>query len=206
MPDEDPKDNEAAETADDGFDAVQAAAELSAALADEAPASGGGNYTAILEDEVEALGRVVADKETALQAAQDKAAAASAEIDRVRARLERDAAATIERKRRDVLVSFLDVADDLDRAVGQFVAGEIAPALAQGVHLVRDNLHAVLKRHGVRRRLSLGEPFDPAHHEAMATVPATADVPDGTVADVLSEGYEIDEQDLRPARVVVAKA
>ncbi|MCA9711306.1 MAG: nucleotide exchange factor GrpE [Myxococcales bacterium] len=210
MPDEDPEQTPSPE---DHFDAGQAAAEFAAAMAEEPPVTeggevrGGGNdkYIALLEDEVEHLKAMLAEKEEALTAAQKKGAAAAAEVDRVRARLEASATSTIERKRRAVLASFLDVADALDRAVAELANEEVAPALAQGVHAVRSELHNVLGRHGAKRRPSLGEAFDSAHHEAIATMPATGDTPDGTITAVLSEGYEIGEEMLRAARVVVAK-
>lgn len=199
MVDEKSKDTEG------GFDAAQAAAEFAAAMADEPAASDSDNYTATLEDEIEVLGRELADKSEALQAAQEKAAAASAEVDRVRARIKRDADRAIERGHRTVLVSFLEVADDLDRAVQELSAHGVAPAVAQGVQMVRNKLHAVLTQHRARHRPSLGLPFDPAHHEAVGIVPATDATPAGSVVEVLCEGYELDERTLRPARVVVAK-
>ncbi len=208
MPEDDPQNNDApTET----FDAVKAAAELAAALgdepatvrasADESPT----NYTAILEDEVETLTRLIEEKEQALQAAKENAASARAEVDRARARLERDATITIERKRRDVIVSFLDIADDLDRAASELNGNGVPAALAQGVTMVVSKLETVLIQHGAKRRPSLGEPFDSAHHEAVGTVPATEETPAGQIAVVLREGYELGEQTLRPARVVVAK-
>ena len=210
MPDEDP---EAPPNTNPEFDAVQAAAEFAAAMAEdeaEAPAggaSGVGNdkYTALLEDEVETLRALLAEREEALAAAHAKAAAAVAEVDRVRVRLEGSVTGTIERKRRSVIASFLDVADALDRAVAELTRNQVAPLLAEGIRAVRSELHNVLGRHGARHRPSIGEAFDPAHHEAIATAPATADTPAGTISAVLSEGYEIGEETLRVARVVVAK-
>ncbi len=201
MVDENSKDTE------EGFDAAKAAAEFAAAMADEpAPSDeGSGNYTAILEDEIEDLKRTLAEKDQALEAANDKVAAASAEVDRVRTRIQREADRTIERKHRTVLVSFLEVADDLDRAVKELGRHEVAPAVAQGVELVRQELHTALKKHRAVHRPALGLPFDSAHHEAVGIVPATEAAPAGTVVEVLSEGYELDEQPLRIARVVVAK-
>lgn len=197
--------DESSNDTEGGFDAVQAAAEFAAAMADDPATSDAGNYTAILEDEVEALGRVLADKDEALEAARGKAEAARAEVDGVRVRIKRDADRTIERKHRAVLVSFLEVADDLDRVVQELGTHGVAPAIAQGVQMVRSKLHAVLTQHRAQHRPSLGRPFDPAHHEAVGVVPATDATPAGSVVEVLREGYELDEQTLRPARVVVAK-
>lgn len=213
MPDEDPETSDTPESSEPAFDAVQAAAELAEALAadppatsdGEAPDTGNDKYTAILEDEVEALKAMLAQKEEELEAAQKKADRATAEVDRVRNRIESSAASTIQNKRRSVIASFLDVADALDRAVAELDKGEVAPAIDQGVRTVRSELQNVLRQHGAKHRPSMGQAFDPAHHEAIAIVPATTDAPAGTITAVLSEGYEIENVTLRVARVVVAK-
>ncbi len=209
MPDEtDPPEN-----AEPAFNAVEAAAEFAAAMADnqpvapdgEVPGGGTDRYTAMLEEEVESLKALLSEKDEALTSAQQKVATATAEVSRVRARLEANAAQTIEHKRRSILASFLEVADALDRAAEALASGDVAPEIAQGVAAVRSELKQVLGQHGATRRPSLGEAFDAAHHEAIATAPATAEAPAGTITAVLSEGYEIGDETLRAARVVVAK-
>lgn len=210
MPDDDSKNDESPEPA---FDAAAAAAEFAAAMAEEPPdAEGSGaprekqdNYTAILEDEIETLKGLLAEKEEALAAAQKRADAATAESAQVRARLQRTANESIEQKRRKVLASFLDVADALDRAVAELDKSAVADAVAQGVHAVRSEMHSVLARHGAKHRPAVGQMFDPEHHEAIATAPVAADAPAGTITAVLSEGYVLGEVTLRVARVVVAK-
>ncbi|MCR9160151.1 MAG: nucleotide exchange factor GrpE [Nannocystaceae bacterium] len=218
MADDAPEDPESNPETEGTFDAVKAAEELAAALgrtpgseAPEAPSTPT-NYTAILEDEVEALQRALAEKDRALaektqalEAAEAKALEARAEVARARTRLERDAKAEVERKRRSIIASFLDVADDLDRAAQELAKGDAPEAIAKGVQVVVKELEGVLKQHDVRLRPALGQPFDSAQHEAIGTVPATEDTPEGTVAAVLSQGYEIGEETLRAARVVVAK-
>ena len=48
-----------------------------------------------------------------------------------------------------------------------------------------------------------GEPFDPAHHEAMAQQPVEG-ADSGTVVEVYQPGYRLNGTVIRPARVVVA--
>lgn len=214
MPEDDrePEQTESTAPSPETFDAVEAAAELAAALGRQSEADPDAdtnpnptNYTAILEDEVEALQAALAEKEQALEAAQAKAAEARAEVEKARARLERDAVGTIERKRRDVISSFLDVADDLGRAADELRNNGVDAALAQGVHMVVSKLQTVLRQHGAEHRPALGQAFDSAVHEAIGTVPASDENPDGVVVAVVQEGYVIGEQVLRAARVVVAK-
>ncbi len=74
----------------------------------------------------------------------------------------------------------------------------------EGVELTERELLNVLERHGVTRIEPLGARFDPNCHQAMYEV-QNADVPDGTVVDVMQAGYVIGDRCLRPALVAVAK-
>lgn len=126
-----------------------------------------------------------------------------------------EAQASQERLLRDVL----SLADNLDRALAaapQRPGGlgtsdrRDAGALRQGVELTRDDLLRLLARHGLERFEALGEPFDPAWHEAVHVVPARAlGVEPGTVVEQVQPGYRKrgdahDGQLFRPAQVVVA--
>jgi len=76
-------------------------------------------------------------------------------------------------------------------------------ALAAGVALVYRELRSGLERAGVDGYDPIGEPFDPALHEAIATGQAEGTEP-GIVLETLEQGYRVDEQVIRPARVVVS--
>jgi molecular chaperone GrpE len=77
-------------------------------------------------------------------------------------------------------------------------------AIVEGIRAVREQALAVLNRLGYPRRGDIGQPFNPALHEAVATI-EDPDVPAGTVVEVVRPGYGTDENLLRPAAVVVAK-
>jgi molecular chaperone GrpE len=133
------------------------------------------------------------------------------EFEQVKARLRRDVTREVERGKRAVIVEFLAVVDNLDRAIA---ASEDAPGaqapdvvehLARGVRLVRDQFFATLERLGAVRLPALGERFDAAKHEAIATAPVTDPAQDGTVIAVLKEGFVVGDDLLRPASVVVGR-
>ena len=65
-------------------------------------------------------------------------------------------------------------------------------------------LRSLLDAEGVRAFESVGEPFDPARHEAVATVRDFDGAP-GTVVDEAGRGYLWNGELLRPARVRVAE-
>lgn len=77
--------------------------------------------------------------------------------------------------------------------------------LATGVEKTLAQLSGVFNRFGVREINPLGESFDESRHEAIAVVPAPADVEPDTVVDVAQKGYEISGRIIRAAKVVVGQ-
>lgn len=130
--------------------------------------------------------------------------AAVDEFEQARARLRKEMSKDVERGRRSTLVSFLEVLDNLDRALE--AAGDRDDAFVQGVSLVRQQFLATLAGFGVERVDPLGEPFDPARHEAVTMLDADASRPDGLVCGVIKPGYVIADDVLRPAMVAVARS
>lgn len=96
----------------------------------------------------------------------------------------------------------LPVMDNLDRALAAAAPGD---TLVEGVKLVRASFEQVLARHGVKGFSALGQPFDPARHEALMQVP-TADAAPGTVVVEHARGFTLNERLVRPAMVGVAVA
>ena len=76
--------------------------------------------------------------------------------------------------------------------------------MIKGFALVRDEIVAALARAGIESFSPQGEMFDPNEHEAMAAH-ASEDAESGTVIEVYQQGYRLNGQMLRPARVVVAE-
>jgi len=101
-----------------------------------------------------------------------------------------------------VLLDLIELLDDLDRALE---AGDSSP-LRQGIELVRRRFLAVLASHGVTPIVALGEPFDPAIHDAVSMLPAATREQAGRVIAVVRAGYRMGDAALRPAGVVVAKS
>lgn len=135
----------------------------------------------------------------------DRALRLEAEMDNFRKRLQRLTEERIAADRERLLRDFLAVADDLARALS--ADGVDAEAIRQGVELTHRSLMHLLSREGVAPIEAEGQPFDPAWHEAVGTVPAhqVGKEPD-TVAHVVRAGYRIGDRLLRPARVIVATA
>jgi molecular chaperone GrpE len=140
----------------------------------------------------------------------DKYLRAVAEADNIRKRAERDVADARTYGIAGFARDIIGVSDNLSRALeaidpeARTSAQGTLKALLDGVELTRRELEKALKKQGVRPIDPKGEKFDPHFHQAMYEVP-DADVPPGTVVQVMQTGYAIGERVLRPALVAVAK-
>ena len=103
-----------------------------------------------------------------------------------------------------ILGRFLNVIDDLSRAV-ENVPDDVNEDWGQGFSLVLRNLENALEMEGVTKVDSLGAHFDPHLHDALM-FEETEEKEEGLVTSVIQEGYKINDRILRPARVVVSKA
>jgi molecular chaperone GrpE len=155
---------------------------------------------------VESLEQQIAEKDKQIQEYLTKYRQAASEFEEARLRLRREISKDVERSRRDVLSEFLDVLDNLDRAVDSAKTGASPDALLQGIEMVRRLFHAKLESFGVRKIEVENQPFDPALHEAISSVPANSPDQDGLVVGTVRSGYLIGDEVLRPAAVAVAKS
>lgn len=111
-----------------------------------------------------------------------------------------------QRGRATIARNLLPAIDNLQRALaaaGVDASGEHADEMTKGFVLVYGELRSALERSGVNAFDPEGERFDPTLHEAVSTAPAEG-VDPGIVLETLEYGYRIDEQVIRPARVVVS--
>ena len=127
---------------------------------------------------------------------------ASSEFDDARARLRKEVSKDVERGRRSMLISFLEVLDNLDRALE--AAGDRPDPVIQGVSIVRQQFITTLEAMGVKRVDPLGHTFDPALHEAVSSMSAPPGTAPNTVVGVVRPGYLINDEVLRPAAVAVS--
>ncbi len=163
------------------------------------PAGGSGNPA----DPANAAQPISAEVVTPeLEAAQQEAAERTADLQRVtaeyanyRKRIDRDREQVTLMAKATVLTEMLTVLDDIDRADAH---GDLTGAFKS----VADKLSGVLTRLGLEQVGAQGDPFDPAHHEAVQFA-TSLDVAEPTVTSVLRHGYSISGRLVRPAVVVV---
>jgi molecular chaperone GrpE len=97
----------------------------------------------------------------------------------------------------------LPVLDNLQRTLDAAQQQKDKTSLVEGVSLLRSQLLDILGHFGIVPIDAAGRVFDPNLHEAVLQKPR-ADVPPGTVIQVLESGYRLHERILRPAKVVVS--
>ena len=126
-----------------------------------------------------------------------------AEIQNVRKRMMAEKAEAIQYGGMGMARRMLTVLGDVDRAMTGIEDDDQSP-VAQGLRLMRNKMWHELQADGVASVEAKGAAFDPSKMEAIATIPASDEHPNGTVVDVLEQGYTYKSKILVVARVVVA--
>ena len=133
----------------------------------------------------------------------EKFVRAAAELENFRKRAARD----VENARRYGLErlaqALLPVRDSLEAGLASAEQADVE-ALLDGKKATLRLLDSALEQSGIEELDPLGEPFDPAKHEAMTLAPSETAEPN-TVLTVVQKGYAIHDRLLRPARVIVAR-
>jgi molecular chaperone GrpE len=140
----------------------------------------------------------------------DRLARTLAEMENLRKRTAREVADSRQYAVTSFARDMLNVADNLKRAIAAVPAelrsgdNKAVTAFIEGVEVTERGLEQTLTKFGVKPIDAKGEKFNPEFHQAVYEV-ETADVPPGSVADVMQVGYVIGDRVLRPAMVGVAK-
>jgi molecular chaperone GrpE len=129
---------------------------------------------------------------------------AVADLDNVRKRAQKDIEAANRYGLEKFAAELLPVRDSLELAVQNAEKADIR-SLKQGQDATLQLLAKALEKIGIVTINPVGEPFDPARHEAVLAQPSNTAEPN-SVLQVVQPGYELNGRLLRPARVIVAKA
>ncbi len=127
-----------------------------------------------------------------------------AEFANYKRRMEREQSEAYQRAVGSITKRYLDVADDLDRALQNRPQDAEGAAWANGVELIYRKLLTALENEGVKVMDVEGADFDPNFHEAVTSEDSDQHE-SGQVIGVIQKGYLIGERVLRPALVRVAR-
>ena len=125
------------------------------------------------------------------------------ETEASRERLSRQLERKFEHRHDSLLLKFIDILDDFDRALES--AQTAGDTLIEGLILVRTQLLSMLQDEGLERIPVLGLPFDPHVSEAVGALPV--DDPDHhhVVMKEMLRGYRLNGRIARPSQVMIGE-
>jgi molecular chaperone GrpE len=174
------------------------------------PSHSGAEPTAVLPEtaaqlvEMERLTQALAQAEERAKNHWEQYLRAVADVENVRKRAQKDVEAAHRYGIDKLAAELLPVRDSLELAVENADKAD-AQQLTAGSQATLKLLAKAFEKLNITELNPLGEPFDPAKHEAMLAQPSTTAEPN-SVLQVVQRGYELNGRLLRPARVIVAKA
>ena len=142
--------------------------------------------------------------EAEVQEQKDKYLRLFAEFDNYKRRTAKERLELMQTAGKEMAISLLDVADDMDRAEKQIANDDDVTHVREGVQLVFNKLRSLLQQKGIVAMISLDSDFDVEKHEAVTEIPS-GEEKTGKVVDELQKGYYMNDKLIRFAKVVVGK-
>lgn len=105
-----------------------------------------------------------------------------------------------------VLLDFVEVTDNFDRALKSARTAEDMDSIVSGIEQLSKQFFTILEKYGLERiKCEKAGEFDPHKHEAVQHI-ETSEVPDNSIVEVYKHGYALNEKVVRPALVSVARS
>jgi molecular chaperone GrpE len=127
------------------------------------------------------------------------------EISRTKSRLESDFDRNLELEKQKIILPFLEVMDNLQRALNSAAQSGTFEHLIEGVQMTANLFRSKLQALGVEAIPALNQPFDPNLAQAVGTIKVADASGDGVVIEEMQSGYRMNGQLLRPAQVRVGR-
>lgn len=104
-----------------------------------------------------------------------------------------------------VLLDFLEVTDNFDRALKSAKTAEDMNSIVSGIEQLSRQFFSILEKYGLEKiKSEKASEFDPHRHEAIQHI-ETSEVPDNTIVEVYKSGYSLNSKVIRPSLVSVAR-
>lgn len=126
-----------------------------------------------------------------------------ADFDNYRKRTIKEKADLIKNAGERIIVDFLPIVDNFERALESMKTAEDVDAVRQGVELIYNQIMSMMKANGVAVIETKEAPFDTEFHEAITTIPAPTPELKDKIVDCTTKGYTMNEKVIRHAKVVV---
>jgi len=128
----------------------------------------------------------------------------AADFDNYRKRTRREVDDAQKRGKETTVKDLLPVFDNFERAITHAEGTEAGKSVADGLRIVLKQFIDTLEKMGIQRINAVGQPFDPALHEAIQHV-ESAEHPAGVVVYDVQPGYRLGDHLVRASMVVVSK-
>ncbi len=138
--------------------------------------------------------------EDLLAAEKDKYLRLAAEFDNFKKRSQKEREALYQDVRSDTISKILPVYDNLERALKQETADE---AYKKGVEMTMTQLENIFETMGVKAIEALGQPFDPARHNAVMHID-DENAGENTIVEEFQKGFMLGDKVIRFSMVKVA--
>lgn len=135
----------------------------------------------------------------------DKYVRLFAEFDNYKRRTAKEAMEQRQTAGKEVIISMLDVLDDMDRAEQQLKDSNGDKAVKDGILLVFDKFRKTLQSKGLKPIETLNSEFDVEKDEAVSEIHVDDKKQKGKVVAELQKGYFLNDKLIRFAKVVVGK-
>ena len=175
-----------------------AAAEAAAATEEVAEADN--SEEAAGEDEILKKNKKIEELTEQLSAEKDKYLRVAAEYDNFRRRSLKDKEDAADKAKSAVIIEFLGVIDNFERALASESADE---SFRKGVEMIYNQYVEILKKQGVEEIEAMDKPFDPNIHSAVTQV-TDENLGENVVCQVFQKGYIMNGKVIRHAMVAVA--
>lgn len=149
--------------------------------------------------------QMIAALDAEKQEANDKLLRLAAEFENYKKRMIRERETAIKYAEEGLLKELLPTLDNLERALAHQNSGDDINVLREGVGMTMKVLMSATAKFGLVAIESVGQPFDPNVHEALA-MEESDEVPPQAVIREFEKGYYYKDRLLRAAKVAVAKA
>ena len=136
-----------------------------------------------------------------LIAKEDRLLRLAAEFENYRKRTRREWELLQKTANADLIKEIVGGIDNFDRAFANL--GGADSQIEEGIRLIHVGLMDVLKKAGLGEIEALNRKFDPLFHEAVGEI--ESEIEEGHVAQVIQRGYMLNDQVMRPARVIVSR-
>lgn len=188
-------------------EAVQSPIDRRTAASDDGRQQGLKTRIFELETEIEQMHRRIAELRNERNDVQEKSDRRLKDFENFKYRMDRERRGAFIDQISNLAKQMLPVLDNLDRAMQSLDKDQVRKSddfqhFYDGIALVHQQVNEVFAEMGVQPIATVGEPFDPNFHEAVATE-EREDIPGNTVSEEMLRGYRIGNRVIRHSMVKV---